>query len=111
VLGELAARRGAPKNGDQWRVNFSRVQWKHEVVDGKYRKVPKTKEDNWVWSPQYQIDLHQPEFWGYVQFSRAKPGTVTVRPDPTGPARHVLYQVYRAQQQFRNDKKRWAKTL
>ena len=29
-----------PRDGDQWRVNFSRVEWQHDVVDGKYRKVP-----------------------------------------------------------------------
>lgn len=57
----------APK-GKTWRINFSRVEWKHEVVDGRYRVVPGTKEDNWVWSPQGRIDMHWPEFWGFVRF-------------------------------------------
>jgi hypothetical protein len=59
-----------PKTGDQWRMNFSRVQWRHDVVNGKYRKVPKeiSPEDNWVWSPQGLIDMHQPEHWGFVEF-------------------------------------------
>ncbi len=37
-----------PRNGERWRVDFSRVEWQHEVVEGKYRKVQGTKEDNWV---------------------------------------------------------------
>ncbi len=58
-----------PASGDEWRVNFSRVEWKHQVVNGQYRKVPGTREDNWVWSPQWAIDMHRPEHWGYVRFA------------------------------------------
>jgi hypothetical protein len=58
-----------PRDGDVWRINFSRVQWQHEIVEGKYRKVPGTKEDNWVWSPQGVIDMHRPQRWGYVRFT------------------------------------------
>jgi hypothetical protein len=58
---------GRPKPGDQWRVNFSRVEWKTEVVGGEYKKLP-GREDNWVWSPQGVIDMHRPEKWGFVRF-------------------------------------------
>jgi hypothetical protein len=111
VLGELAGRPAPPKDGDQWRVNFSRVQWQHTVVDGKYRKVPGQREDNWVWSPQGVIDMHRPEKWGYVQFSTAKVGEAEFQPDPAGPARHVLHQVYYAQREYRQKHRRWARTL
>jgi hypothetical protein len=57
-----------PVENSKWRVNFSRVEWQHQIVDGKYQKVPKTREDNWVWSPQGAINMHIPEHWGYVQF-------------------------------------------
>jgi hypothetical protein len=57
-----------PKDGDQWRINFSRVEWRHEIVEGMYRKIPNLPEDNWVWSPQGVIDMHHPERWGYVKF-------------------------------------------
>jgi hypothetical protein len=53
-----------------WRINFSRVEWKIQVIDGRYRVVPGTKEDNWVWSPQGRIDMHWPEYWGVVRFVR-----------------------------------------
>jgi len=60
-----------PSPGDTWRMNFSRVEWKIEIVNGEYVKKP-GKEDNWVWSPQGMIDMHQPEHWGYVRFDRSK---------------------------------------
>ncbi len=49
---------GRPKQGDQWRVNFSRVEWKTSTSDGRYGLG---KEDNWVWSPQGVVDMHRPE--------------------------------------------------
>src|SRR5262249_6370663 len=100
-----------PKDGDRWRVNFSRVEWKQEVVDGKYRKVPKTPEDNWVWSPQGVIDMHRPETCGVVQFSTAPPGTVKFVPDPPGPARHAVHRVYAAQRAYHDKPGRYAATL
>ena len=36
----------APKKGDHWSVNFSRVEWKFKLVDGKYERVP--KENSWT---------------------------------------------------------------
>lgn len=111
VLGEVAYQPAPPRDGDQWRINFSRVEWLHEVVDGKYRKVKGKREDNWVWSPQGVIDMHRPEHWGYVQFSTAKPGTAAFRPDPAGPARHLLHGIYYAQRDFHAKHRRWAPSL
>jgi hypothetical protein len=111
VLKELTDRPAPPKDGDQWRVNFSRVEWQHAVEDGRYRKVPNRPEDNWVWSPQGVIDMHRPETWGYVQFSTAPAGTAAFRPDPAGPARHLLHRVYYAQRAYRERHKRYATTL
>jgi hypothetical protein len=60
--------KGRPSVGDDWRMNFSRVEWQVRVVDGKYQKVPGLKEDNWVWSPQGVVNMHVPEKWGVVRF-------------------------------------------
>jgi hypothetical protein len=111
VLSKLSKQPAPPRDGDQWRVNFSRVEWRHEVVEGKYRKVPKSREDNWVWSPQGVVDMHRPETWGYVQFSTAPPGQAAFRPDPAGPAKHLLHRIYYAQRQFHEEHKRYARTL
>ncbi|MGC8639780.1 MAG: sugar-binding protein [Isosphaeraceae bacterium] len=111
ALAEYAHRASPPRDGEEWRINFSRVEWRHNVVDGKYRKVPNTPEDNWVWSPQGVIDMHRPELWGIVQFSTAQPGTVAFRPDPTMPIRNRLMQVYHAQKTFHEKTKKWADQL
>lgn len=94
-LGEYATCPSPPRPGDQWRINFSRVEWDTDVVEGKYKKIPNRPEHNWVWSPQGVIDMHQPEMWGYVQFSQDPNGTEAFRPDPTNPARMELYRLYK----------------
>lgn len=66
--------------GDTWRMNFSRVNWDFDVVDGKYQRMkdPKTSEYadeyNWVWAPTGVINIHLPEKWGYVYFSEKNVG-------------------------------------
>jgi hypothetical protein len=110
-ISELAKLQIPPRDGDQWRINFSRVQWQHEVVAGKYRKVKGTKEDNWVWSPQGVIDMHRPEKWGYLQFSTAKPGQAEFRSDPDWPTRDVLHRLYYAQRAHFRDKGKYAEEL
>ena len=61
-----------PTLNEYWRINFSRVQWQHDISDNKYtRKKNQNKllpEDNWVWSPIGLINMHYPERWGYIHF-------------------------------------------
>ncbi|MGE0001690.1 MAG: carbohydrate-binding family 9-like protein [Fimbriimonadaceae bacterium] len=83
----------APLPGAQWRVNFSRVEWDLEVVEGKYRKIEGRPEHNWVWSPQWAIDMHRPELWGYVQFGDAAAEFV---PDPDWDDLCFAFAAYRA---------------
>ncbi len=110
-LTELSYGAVPPKDGDQWRINFSRVEWEHEIVEGKYRKVKGKAEDNWVWSPQGVIDMHRPERWGIVQFSAAKPGAAALRVDPSADARHTLHRVLYAQRAYHKAKGKWAAKL
>ncbi len=110
-LKQLSDRPVPPKDGDQWRINFSRVEWDFDVVEGQYRKPANKPEHNWVWSPQGAINMHQPETWGYVQFSTAPPGQVEYQPDPAGPVRHLLHKVYYAQRDYREKNKTWATSL
>jgi hypothetical protein len=67
VISETTEAACPPEAGDRWRVNFSRVQWDLEIVDGGYRKID-APEHNWVWSPQREIAMHEPEHWGIVEF-------------------------------------------
>jgi hypothetical protein len=111
ALAELWDGPTPPRNGDQWRVNFSRVQWRTTVVDGKYQKIPNRREDNWVWSPQGAVDMHRPEHWGHVQFSTEPLGQDTFRPDPADAIRHLLCRVFYAQFEFHEEHNRWANTI
>ncbi len=67
-----------PQNGDVWKINFSRVEWQTDIIEGNYvpKKNPATNkklpEYNWVWSPQGIIDMHYPERWGMALFSTHK---------------------------------------
>ena len=100
-----------PRHGEQWRMNFSRVQWQHTIRQDAYRKVPDTPENNWVWSPQGVVNMHCPERWGYVQFSTARPGTDRFVADPTLAGRDLLMDVYYAQQAYRRKHGSWARSL
>ncbi|MBM4110136.1 MAG: hypothetical protein FJ254_02100 [Phycisphaerae bacterium] len=62
-----------PNPGDAWRINFSRVEWTLEVREGTYAKVPGRPEDNWTWTPQWEINMHVPQHWGTVRFTKEQP--------------------------------------
>ena len=102
VLRESAVSGSGPKNGDQWRFNFSRVEWTVEVKNGGYQKKinPETgkpfPENNWVWSPQGMINIHYPEMWGFVQFSDKVAGTAEDRFifNPDENVKWALRQIY-----------------
>ncbi len=65
---------GLPKPGESWRINFSRVDWPLEVIEGSYQRAAvstrenRHPEENWAWSPQGAINMHLPEMWGVVRF-------------------------------------------
>ena len=108
VIKESAPAGKAPKSGDQWRMNFSRVEWQVEVKNGKYLKKinPETgrhyPENNWVWSPQGIINMHYPELWGFVQFSSkvAGKGTDEFKSNPDEDVKWALRQIYYKQRNY-----------
>ena len=74
ALYEMAQEKRPPKAGEYYRVNFSRVQWDVDVIDGKYVKRTDEEgrvlpENNWVWAPTGVINIHYPELWGFVFFT------------------------------------------
>ncbi|MFI2742123.1 carbohydrate-binding family 9-like protein [Zhouia sp. PK063] len=102
-----------PSN-DFWRINFSRVNWQHTIKDGKYsRKTDasgkRLPEYNWVWSPQWVINMHEPEKWGYVYFSANSvedPVTFTIPKDEK--IKWLLFDLYRKQKSYFNKNGKWA---
>ena len=106
ALMELAPESRKPKDQEQWRVNFSRVDWPMDIIDRGYKKQldPATgqnkRENNWVWSPSGRVDMHQTETWGYVQFSKESPGQkeVTFIAQQDEKIKWALWQLYFQQQ-------------
>ncbi|WP_430817367.1 carbohydrate-binding family 9-like protein [Carboxylicivirga sp. RSCT41] len=102
--------------GNQWRINFSRVQWQMDVVDGSYQKRinPETNksypEDNWVWSPQSYINMHRPETWGFMQFSDliAGQGEEAFVFNEDESVKWELYRLYHAQRAYKNSTGQYA---
>lgn len=94
-----------PAVGDQWRVNFSRVEYHLDVENGAYVKAkdPGTgqplPEDNWTWTPQGVINIHYPEMWGFVQFSSKVPGKGKEKFDrrPDEEVKWALRKIYYAE--------------
>ena len=119
ILREAAPGRKLPGPGDQWRVNFSRVEWQVETGGGRYAKRVKPgtadplPEDNWVWSPQGAIDMHMPERWGYAQFSSiaAGSGMDTFADDPNERVKWALRRLYYRQRAYREAHGAYAPSL
>jgi hypothetical protein len=123
VLAQCAGRPSPPEPGDIWRVNFSRVQWRTRIEDGRYVKLtdPQTgkwlPEDNWVWSPQGLIAMHYPEQWGEVMFVGAD-FDGNLKRSLSNSSEHmailvgrVLMDLYYAQRQWQQDHGTFAAAL
>ncbi|MBK8946874.1 MAG: carbohydrate-binding family 9-like protein [Ignavibacteriae bacterium] len=109
ALAEMTEMKSPPLEGDQWRVNFSRVEWDTEIIDGTYKKKinPKTgksfPENNWVWSSQGIVNMHSPETWGYTQFTNKLVGTekVEFNLNTDEYAKWALRKVYYAEHDYK----------
>ncbi|HDR51102.1 MAG TPA: hypothetical protein ENN90_05690 [Mariniphaga anaerophila] len=108
-----------PKNGETWKVNFSRVQWETEIKDGKYHRKRDTEtgrilpEKNWVWSPQGLINMHYPERWGNLQFSEKPVGESKVGFIMPGVEvfNNYLWRIYYKQMHYRQNHGHFANLL
>ncbi|MHC4491218.1 MAG: carbohydrate-binding family 9-like protein [Planctomycetota bacterium] len=100
--------RAAPRPGERWRINFSRVQWRARVKKDRYEKVvdhsrePWARADNWVWSPQGLVNMHYPERWGIVQFGARPDEKVELLEEDR--ARMHLYGIYYRQRRWKREK-------
>jgi hypothetical protein len=110
VLAECAGTVTPPTDGDTWRINFSRVEWALDNVNGVYakRKAPGSTRDlpesDWTWSPQGLVNMHYPEMWGWVQFSTFKAdapeaAAVAFKPGADDTRIWSLRQVYYAEKE------------
>ncbi|NPA37384.1 MAG: carbohydrate-binding family 9-like protein [Chlorobi bacterium] len=108
-----------PADKVQWRINFSRVEWEMKIMNGKYVKKtdPETgkplPEHNWVWSPQEVVNMHQPETWGFIQFSENAPGTKNVKfiYNNDEDVKWELRSIYYAQKAYIHSTGKWADNI
>jgi Carbohydrate family 9 binding domain-like len=105
-----------PNDGDIWRINFSRVEWDTKVTNGKYVKLTDSTgnnlpEHNWVWSPQGVVNMHYPERWGYLQFSRQAINSVTFNLPYQELQKQYLWLIYYRQKQWFNERHSYALSL
>jgi hypothetical protein len=95
----------APQEGTLWRINFSRVEWDTKAVDGKYVKLTDSNgyarpEHNWVWSAQGVIDMHFPERWGYLQFTKSDDPNVAFAMPYAEQQKQYLWLIYYREQMW-----------
>lgn len=124
ALRDAANTASPPKPGDQWRMNFSRVEWRTRVdsaAEGAARGPAPARrasphyvkltdpatgkplpEDNWLWSPQGVVNAHYPEMWGFVQFSSrvAGQGTDLFAAHPEDALKWMLRVLYYRERAF-----------
>jgi hypothetical protein len=107
----------SPKEGTRWRINFSRVEWDTEIHGGKYRKRTDSNgrplpEHNWVWSPQGLINMHYPERWGYLTFTRQSQGGEEAFEMPYAEKqKQYLWLIYYKQKKYYGKHRRYATSL
>ena len=119
AMKEISTTNTPPKNGDQWRMNLSRVDWLMDVVGNNYQKQTKPnsekpkQEQYHVWSPQGKIALHHPELWGYVQFTQKRVGveSVVFAPNPEEQIKWVLWQLHYQQAAYFKKYKKYATSI
>jgi hypothetical protein len=97
-----------PANGDTWRINFARVEWRGPLVlsadRGNYKPQQLAAMEKLIrccWTPQGVVNMHRPETWGYLQFYRQPAGfPANFEPDPTEWSRYALHKVLYAQKWY-----------
>lgn len=94
-----------PKDGATWRINFSRVEWDTKPAGGKYIKLKDSlgrnlPEHNWVWSAQGVVNMHYPERWGYLQFTKQTNPVSFVLPYGEEQKKYLWLVYYKQKQWF-----------
>ena len=113
VLAETAPNAQPPQDGDQWRLNLTRMQWPVTVTDGNYVQDT-TDSGAFAWSPQGGTgNYHKPERWGIVEFSTAPTNAPadTVRVPPNERVKWALRRLYYRQNAYREANGTYASSL
>ncbi len=116
ALQECASQSRPPLPGEYYRVNFSRVQWKVDIVNKAFCKRLQENgqplpEDNWVWAPTGVINIHYPELWAFLFFTKEDKRAADF-PIPENEYRKwELRKLYYAQQAYLDENGHYADSL
>lgn len=105
------------KEGSMWRINFSRVQWEHQVKNGVYSRKQDANgsllsEKNWVWSEQSAIAMHRPEHWGYLFFTMENTVDKPIGySDELKVEQQLLFYLYRKQLEWYSSKRVFSSSI
>lgn len=113
VLEEAAPEARPPRDGEQWRVNLTRMQWPATIRNGSYVQDT-TNAGISAWSPQGGSgNYHKPERWGIVQFSDRSVGAApdSVRVPPNEHVKWALRRLYERQSDYRDEQGTYAASL
>ena len=112
------ARGKLPKENEQWRIGFSRVEWWTDIIDGAYIKKngengKHLPEENWVWGSTGFINMHMPEMWPFVQFTHTIAGEKGVNfiDNPDEQVKWALRQLYYMQNKYKAKNGSYSSTL
>lgn len=117
AITETLTQKRPPREGEYYRINFSRVQWKTDIKDNRYIKCinPSTglplPEDNWVWSPTGVINIHYPELWAFVFFTGTTHDAKTYRIPEDEYRKWELRKLYYAQHIYMDQNRQYSNHL
>ncbi|ESO90042.1 hypothetical protein LOTGIDRAFT_164342 [Lottia gigantea] len=90
-----------PSDGETWRANFVRPEYETEVVDGKYQKKLGVEASWWVWSSPGVSNIHLPDRWGLLQFTKAVVNTSTFEFGKEWIVTNALLDTFRAEKAYK----------
>ncbi len=80
-----------------WRINFFRVDWPIDIVDGAYERPPIDHDDNKIadytaWTPSGVYHTHRPDRFGYVVLANDTSAQFRLYPDEK--IKTALWDIY-----------------
>lgn len=107
---------GTPKDGAIYRINFSRVEYDTKIQNNRNVKLKDAKgydlpEHNWSWSPQGEINMHSPEHWGYLLFSKSNDADIAFTLPYAEQQKKYLWLIYYRQKQWYKAHQQYTESL
>jgi hypothetical protein len=92
------------------------VHWDTKVLDGKYVKLKDSTgktlpEHDWAWSPQGVVNMHYPDRWGYLQFSKSNANNTPFALPYSEQQKQYLWLIYYKEKQWHKEHHAYSDSL